>query len=438
MGIRSDNFSLSIVLEVEVVRNPWTLVVCTLLLASTAHAGGFNIYEMGARATALGGAFTATADDGSAIFYNPAGLAWLDEGWHVSGNLSLVMPGSKLAMAEGNAVQWPGNQTAETKAAIFPPSGLYASYRYNEEWAFGFGVFTPFGLGVEWDDPDNFPGRSIASNSQVQSFYLSPVITWRPASGIALSAGAHAVISHLTLERIITVGTDLSIPADFELEGSSNVAFGPAFAMMLRPNDRFSFGINFKGAVTNEFEDQDASLDSRGQLAALDIETTVNGDLDFPSILAVGTRLALSDAFDFMVDYVFFDWSVFSEVVLDFAEGIPDAVIDEGYVDGHQWRIGGEYQHSPKLSFMGGFVYDMTPQPRFSMGPLLPDADRRDYSLGFTYRTDNGYEFTGAYMLVDFLERSSLINGVGQNPEGFDANYRSIAHIPTFGVSKSF
>lgn len=418
------------------VRIPWSLAVASVLLASSAHAGGFNIYEMGARATALGGAFTATADDGSAVFYNPAGLAWLPEGWHVSGNLSLIMPGSKLAMAEGTAVRWPGNQEAETKAALFPPGGVYVSYRPNEEWAFGFGAFTPFGLGVEWDDPDNFPGRTIATNSQVQSFYFSPVVTWRPSPSFAVSAGAHAVISHLLLERIVPAGADLSILGDFELEGSSEIAFGPAFGLMLRPNDRFSFGINFKGAVTNEFRDQDATLDFRTTLP--DIETTVSGDLDFPSILAIGTRFAVSDALDLMVDYVFFDWSVFSEVVLDFAVDSFDTVIDEGYVDGHQWRFGAEYQYSPSLRLMAGFVYDMTPQPRFSMGPLLPDSDRRDYSLGFTYRTAGGLELTGAYMLVDFLERSSLINGIGQNPNGFDANYRSIAHIPTFGVSKSF
>lgn len=418
-------------------RNSWSVGLGLLLLASTASAGGFNIYEMGARATALGGAFTATADDGSAIFYNPAGLAWLDEGWHVSGNLSLIMPGSELAMVEGSRVQWPGNRFAETKDAIFPPGGLYATYRHDDQWSFGLGVFTPFGLGVEWDDPDNFPGRTIATNSQIQSFYVSPMVTWSPTDDLALSAGLHGVITHLTLERIVPAGSDLSIVGDFKLEGTSEIAYGPAFGVMLRPNDRFSFGINFKGGVTNEFRDQDATLDFRsGPLP--DVETTVSGDLDFPSILSIGTRLGVSEQLDLMVDYVYFDWSVFEEVVLDFEVDSFDTVIDEGYVDGHQWRFGAEYQVDEKLSLLGGFVYDLTPQPRFSMGPLLPDSDRRDYSLGFTYRTDGGFEFTAAYMLVDFLERSSLRNGVGTNPDGFDANYRSIAHIPTIGVSKSF
>lgn len=47
------------------------LPLALLLAAGLAHASGFSIYEAGSRATALGCAFTATADDGS-VLYNAA------------------------------------------------------------------------------------------------------------------------------------------------------------------------------------------------------------------------------------------------------------------------------------------------------------------------------------------------------------------------------
>lgn len=417
-------------------RSLWA-VPLTLLLVSQAWAGGFNIYEMGARATALGGAFTATADDGSAIFYNPAGLAWLGEGFHVSGDMALIMPTSKFQRADGvTATLWPGKDTAETKQAVFTPGGLYMSYGFDEQWSAGFGVFTPFGLGVEWEGPDTFAGRGIATNSQIQGFYISPVLTWHPTPDLALSGGVHAVITHLSLERILVGGTDLtSNLADFKLEGSSELAWGPAFGVMLRPNDRFSFGVNFKGGVTNSFEKQDAALSSR-----LDGSTTdafVSGDLAYPSILSVGTRFSPAEKLDLMFDYVWIDWSVFDEVKLDFTVDDFDTTLEERYRDGHQWRFGAEYQYRENLSFLAGFVYDKSPQPRFSMTPLLPDADRRDYSVGVTWQRGS-YALTAAYMLVDFIERSSVVDGVGVNPEGFDGTYNSVAHIPTFGFSKNF
>src|SRR5947207_4864886 len=56
----------------------WLLVVVAALLTSGAAFGsGFSIFEQGAKATAMGGAFAATADDPTAIFYNVAGIAQL-------------------------------------------------------------------------------------------------------------------------------------------------------------------------------------------------------------------------------------------------------------------------------------------------------------------------------------------------------------------------
>jgi hypothetical protein len=54
-----------------------------LLVPAAAHAG-FMAMEEGARATAIGGAFIAVADDATGIFWNPAGLAYT-EGLHLTG-----------------------------------------------------------------------------------------------------------------------------------------------------------------------------------------------------------------------------------------------------------------------------------------------------------------------------------------------------------------
>ena len=54
------------------------LAALALGAAGNASATGFSIYEAGSRATALGCAFTATADDASAMFYNAAGLSFME------------------------------------------------------------------------------------------------------------------------------------------------------------------------------------------------------------------------------------------------------------------------------------------------------------------------------------------------------------------------
>ena len=49
--------------------------VAALLSTSAVFASGFMIPEQGAKASSMAGAFTAIADDPSAIFYNVAGIA---------------------------------------------------------------------------------------------------------------------------------------------------------------------------------------------------------------------------------------------------------------------------------------------------------------------------------------------------------------------------
>src|SRR5512139_754459 len=54
------------------------VLLVLLLSASTSFAAGFRLPETGNKANAMGFAFTAQADNPSAIYYNPAGLTQLE------------------------------------------------------------------------------------------------------------------------------------------------------------------------------------------------------------------------------------------------------------------------------------------------------------------------------------------------------------------------
>lgn len=70
--------------------------IAALLLAvmPAAAYGGFLAIEEGARATAMGGAFTAVSDDATAVFWNPAGLGLMD-------GVSLTGMGTRLFSVDG-------------------------------------------------------------------------------------------------------------------------------------------------------------------------------------------------------------------------------------------------------------------------------------------------------------------------------------------------
>ena len=56
--------------------------LCALALAAGPVTGaGFSIFEQGSKAMGTAGAFTALADDGSAMFHNAAGIAFHFKQW---------------------------------------------------------------------------------------------------------------------------------------------------------------------------------------------------------------------------------------------------------------------------------------------------------------------------------------------------------------------
>ena len=52
------------------------ILILSGVSASPSWGSAFSIAELGARASGMGTAFTSIADDGSALFYNPAGIAF--------------------------------------------------------------------------------------------------------------------------------------------------------------------------------------------------------------------------------------------------------------------------------------------------------------------------------------------------------------------------
>ena len=56
-----------------------TIITFLAFLSPLSFANGLNLNGLGAKAVAMGGAFVGLADDFSAVFWNPAGIAQFDK-----------------------------------------------------------------------------------------------------------------------------------------------------------------------------------------------------------------------------------------------------------------------------------------------------------------------------------------------------------------------
>jgi len=122
-------------------------LVLALVLAPRAEAQEFSFHEPGARAASLGGAFTARADDAAALFYNPAGLAFL-KSLRVKTNIMFADRTTTAAMPEGGRTYHSSpNEILGAHAVAWQPvrrltlaAGLFSPLTYESLWSPGSAV----------------------------------------------------------------------------------------------------------------------------------------------------------------------------------------------------------------------------------------------------------------------------------------------------------
>ena len=112
-----------------------------MLLPTLCQAGGFALYEYGARANAMGGANIALADDASAVAYNPAGITQLP-GTHIMFGATAIAPTADVRAG--------ADKKTTTQTNVYLPPHAYLTYQAGERAWIGLGMFTRFGVGTQY------------------------------------------------------------------------------------------------------------------------------------------------------------------------------------------------------------------------------------------------------------------------------------------------
>jgi long-chain fatty acid transport protein len=353
-----------------------SLSVGAALAPGVVHASGFHIDEQDARATGRAGAVIASANNASAIYYNPAGIAELD-GVHVDIGGALVRPNAEFTSAEDGATTG-----VNTDNVLIPQA--FVSWRINPSIAVGIGAYAPFGLRLDW--PASSPGRTNIRQADLRTFFITPAVavnlsSWVP--GLSLGAGPDLVPASVRLDRDILFGTDVGTVA---IDGSA-FGIGGRVGISYRPPSlpAFAVGLSYRSPVALDFSgegDFDAPLAYRGSLPPDgDVETSVT----LPQSVNAGFLVSPVPGLEFELDVNWRGWSSYDKLEAD----LPDGSVDRQAKDWHDsftLRLGGEYIFDERWAVRAGGVWDQAPVPSNRLDFQVPDVDRVDLSLGFGAR----------------------------------------------------
>jgi long-chain fatty acid transport protein len=396
-------------------------------------ASGFSVYEQGGRAMGFAGAYTAVADDPSAIFHNAAGLAFL-EGKQLYVGGTLIMPQSSFT--GDNPFPGIGVEERQGVGSLLVPA-LYFSHRVSRRFAWGIGLNTPFGLKTKWANPDGFTGRYVALESSLQGFALNPTVAVRLSDRVSLGAGLDVRFSSVRLVR--RTGAEDPFTQTFtdtaEVVLESNTATGVGFnvGVVAKPIEGLSLGAHYRHKVkidyvgkatftqiptgNDEFDAIVAGLLPPGRPA-------VRTSIEYPSILAVGVARD-SVWWTVAADLVFFQWSTFDKLTLTFpTEPGLDSVITEDYRNTWQVRAGVERRLDNGWALRLGYHYDKTPVPTESVSPILPDNDRHGFSVGWSWTSASKRLRADVGVWYLFLPGRST---EGRSRDGYNGTYHNFA-----------
>ncbi len=456
---------------------------CGLLLTGTpvvAPAQGFAVSEHGTCTMGRAGAgVAAPCDDGSAIFFNPAGL--------FTGSRYTVSAGVTGILALSQFTDDFTDRETELDESVRPvPHGFFVR-RITERLAAGLGVFIPYELQTEW--PLEFEGRFAGFDNRLRSVYIQPTASFRLHDRITVGAGLDIVVGSVQLNQRLDLaeqpapppaplGTslgELGIPpgTDFataELEADGATGIGANFGVLVTITDWLSFGGRYLSRVTLDYDGEaEFAPVSTGIILPADnpfgvpagtpldtvlaglglfdaggplVEQGVRTSITMPDQLVVGFGLRARDNLLVLADYQYMNWSVFDRLDIEFSGGGPDREIIENYGDTHAVRLGADWRVTDRWQLRGGYLYHTAAAPDETVTPLLPEARRHEWTAGFGFRLAPGVRTDVAYQFLVQEDRRGRvrepISGVVPTTALNNGLYESVAHLGAVTVTVHF
>jgi len=437
--------------------------------AREATAQGFQVNEHGSCVMARGGTGTAKpCADGSAMFFNPAGLVGGRSGWTISAGVTVIDAGG------GFTDDLTATKTDLQNGPIPVPHG-YVQYT-QERWAAGVGVFVPYGLGTKWDT--TFQGAFAGYDNNLQNIYVQPTIAFKPHPIISIGAGFDMVFGSVTLNQLVDLSTNpvpglplttfgmLGVPsetpfANGALKGSGT-GFGGHFGIVVQPHPRVRLGANYMMKVKMDYEgDVDFSPYATGiRLPAgnpfgvpagtpLDsvvagafvagplLDQPVTASATMPDQFAAGVAVDILPTLTLLADYNWVHWQLFETLPVNFEDSTLSSVTIENYKNTNGVRVGFDWSATPKFAVRGGYIWHQAAAPDAVVTPLLPEGERGEFSVGIGYQFSEMFRADAAYQYLNQQKRrgrtAEFPSGVEPTTDLNNGLYEFKAHL--FGIT---
>jgi len=460
-----------------------TLLAMTIACAlqSPVHAAGFALIENSA--SGMGNAFAgaaAVAEDASTAWFNPAGMAELGDGTHLSAAGHIIVPQADFtnkgswvnpALTGGNFTQaqaaLTGKNDSGGKTAFVPNS--YAVRRINDHLTAGVSINAPFGLETNYDD--DWIGRYNALDSAMQTINVNPSLAYEINEQLTFGAGLNAQYINVELgsaidsaaacrsiagaansgDLLLTCLNALPTLANSATDSQvtisgDDISFGYNLGAMYKPNPATKVGFSYRSAIDHQLEgDADYKVNAALQpvLTATGItrfnDVKVTAEANLPATTSISVAHKLNDTVELLGDVTHTGWSSFERLTVKNAQtGALVTDVNESWEDVFRYSVGANYQYSDRIKLRGGLAIDKTPIPNAKLRtPRTPDTDRTWVAVGANYQLNKGMSLDLGYAHL-FMDQTPIDNTSEDNGYAVRGLYDSSVDILSAQLNMSF
>jgi len=358
-----------------------------------AFGNGLRLPSQDGFATARGEAFVATADNPSAIYYNPAGLAQLDGTQLRSGIYGLyydpTYQPSKGALNAG--------KTYEIKKQFAASPQFFFSSKLKElPVSAGLGIYAPYGGAMEWPSDTGF--RTVGTKSSLIYLRLNPVVAIKLGDQVSLGAGLMVDYAKIDLEQgLRPFPKPLVNYFHFTGEGFS---VGYNVGALWHPIEQVSVGATFR-SQTHFTMNGNTSIEQQPIISATSLPASMG--FTFPLTAVVGLSYRPTPKWNLEIDADYTDWSSFGTSTIR-QSGTPPFPVQQNIPVHFGWQASWMYEFGVTRYFdngwraSAGYTFDQNSIPNTYYSPMVADMDRHFFSLG-AGRTGKMVDFDVTYQL---------------------------------------
>ncbi|MCP2066268.1 UNVERIFIED_ORG: long-chain fatty acid transport protein [Pseudomonas reinekei] len=413
-----------------------TLSLAVAMASTQLFASGFALNEQSISGMGTGFAGrSSSADDASTVFGNPAGMSRIKR-QEVTGGLAAIDASSDIKDAQG---AHPGTNKGDMVPFTAVPMGYYVK-PIDDHWAFGLGVYAPFGLITDYEN--GFQGAGFGSKSEVKVVTFQPTVSYAFNDKVSIGFGP-------TINRIGgTLESDVPLFGDTHVKiKGDDVALGYNFGVLVQATDTTRVGLTYHSKVKYKIEGHtdisaganspSAFLKSNRYDASLKIET--------PESVDFSVTQQLTDAWTLYAGSTWTRWSRLKDITVN-NDGVTAAqggalspalfgtiTEEQNWHDTWAYAIGTSYQLNKQWVLRTGLSFDQSPTNNTDRSPRIPTGDRTIFSLGAGYNVTDDLTIDVAYSYLKEeavkVDRSNLV-------DSYSAKYENSAN--GFGVGATY